>query len=184
MIKLHWTYHLTRLAAGTSLALLIGWWFGQLMLIPGIFLLSYLAWQFYNSLRLYRWLQSWNTDPPESLGMWAEIFDRIAALQKQTRKRSRQYQEVIDDFEGMADAFPDATLVIDSNDVISWFNDSAVQLLGLKSPVDRGQAVTNLIREPAFANWLAVQDKLHSTLDVTCPTDDNPVDPPGHHRPA
>ena len=102
--------------------------------------------------------------------MWADVFDRIAALQKQNRKRNRQYQEVIDDFRGMADAFPDATLVIDKNNVISWFNDSAVKLLGLKSPADRGQAVTNLIREPAFVDWLSVHDKLQSTLEITCPT--------------
>jgi two-component system phosphate regulon sensor histidine kinase PhoR len=173
MIKLGWTYHLTRLAVGTSIALLIGWWSGQLVMVPAIFLIAYLAWQFYNSLRLYKWLQSWDSEPPESLGMWAEIFDRITALQKLNRKRNRQYQDVIDDFEGMADAFPDATLVIDSHDVISWFNDSAVQLLDLKTSLDRGQAVTNLIREPAFADWLSVQDVLQSTLDITCPTNDN-----------
>lgn len=173
MIKTNWTRHLTLLAIGASMALLVGWWSGHIILIPGIFLLVYLAWQFYNSLRLYLWLHSWDSDPPESLGMWSVIFDRIAALQKQNRKRNRQYQEVIDDFRGMADAFPDATLVIDKNDVISWFNDSAVQLLGLKSPADRGLAVTNLIREPAFSDWLSVHDKLQSTLEITCPNDDN-----------
>lgn len=173
MIKLGWTYHLTRLAAGISIALLAGWWSGQLVIVPAIFLIVYLAWQFYNSLRLYKWLQSWGSEPPESLGMWAEIFDRIAALQKQNRKRNRQFQDVIDDFEGMADAFPDATLVIDSHDVISWFSDSAAQLLDLKASLDRGQAVTNLIREPTFADWLSVQDRLQTTLDITCPTDDN-----------
>jgi two-component system phosphate regulon sensor histidine kinase PhoR len=173
MSKPGWTHHLTRLAAGTLVALLIGWWSGQLVVVPALFLIAYLAWQFYNSLRLYKWLQSWDAEPPESLGMWAEIFDRITALQKQNRKRNRQYQDVIDDFEGMADAFPDATLVIDSHDVISWFNDSAVQLLDLKPSLDPGQAVTNLIREPTFADWLSVQDVLQSTLDITCPTDDN-----------
>jgi len=173
MIKTNWTHHLTLLAIGVSMALLVGWWSGHIILIPGIFLLVYLAWQFYNSLRLYLWLHSWDSDPPESLGMWSVIFDRIAALQKQNRKRNRQYQEVIDDFRGMADAFPDATLAIDKNDVISWFNDSAVHLLGLKNPADRGLAVTNLIREPAFSDWLSVHDKLQSTLEITCPTDDN-----------
>ena len=105
MARPDWVSHLTRLAVVMSLALLAGWWFGRLFLIPGIILLLYLAWQFYNSLRLYHWLQSWDTDPPESLGMWADIFDRIAALQKQNRKRNQQYQDVISDFEGMADAF-------------------------------------------------------------------------------
>jgi two-component system phosphate regulon sensor histidine kinase PhoR len=105
--------------------------------------------------------------------MWSDIFDRIAALQKQNIKRNLQYQQVIDDFEGLTDAFPDATLVINDQNLIRWFNDSAVQLLDLKAEADKGQAVTNLIREPAFADWLSVQDTLHTTLDIKCPVDDN-----------
>jgi len=136
-------------------------------------LLLYLGWLSYNSFRLYRWLQAWEEKPPESLGMWSDIFDRIAALQKQNVKRSLQYQQVIDDFEGLTDAFPDATLVINDQGLIRWFNDSAVHLLDLKVPDDKGQAVTNLIREPAFTDWLSVQDKIHSTLDIVCPVDDN-----------
>lgn len=173
MLTRGWTYHLIRLFIVAVLALLIGWWSGHLLVVTGLFLLLGLLWQLFNSFKLYRWLRSWDAKPPESLGMWADIFDRIAALQKQNIKRNRQYQQVIDDFEGLAGAFPDATLVINDHDVISWFNDSAIQLLNLKMPDDRGLAVTNLIREPAFANWLSVQDKLNSTLDIACPVDDN-----------
>jgi len=173
MLKRDWTFHLIRLATAILLTLLVGWLMGHLLLAAAIFLLLAVAWQYYNGFRLYSWLKFWDNKPPESLGMWADIFDRIAALQKQNIKRNRQYQQVIDDFEGLADAFPDATLVINDHDVISWFNDSAIKLLGLKMPDDKGQAVTNLIREPAFAGWLAVQDKLHSMLEITCPVDDN-----------
>jgi len=173
MIKHGWAFHLIRLGGLTSLALLAGWLSGHTVLVTGLFLALYLAWTFYNSLRLHRWLQSWDNKPPESFGMWAGIFDRIAALQKQNIKRNLQYQQVIDDFKGLADAFPDATLVITDQGLIRWFNDSAVQLLGLKTAADKGQAITNLIREPAFATWLSVQDELNSTLDIACPVDDN-----------
>jgi two-component system phosphate regulon sensor histidine kinase PhoR len=173
MLRRGWTLHLIRLGVLASLALLTGWLSGHTILITGLFLALYLAWTFYNSLRLYRWLQSWDNKPPESIGMWADIFDRIAALQKQNIKRNLQYQQVIDDFEGLAGAFPDATLVINDQGLIRWFNDSAVQLLDLKPTADKGQAITNLIREPAFADWLSVQDKLHSTLEISCPVDDN-----------
>ena len=173
MLKRSWAFHLIRLGGLTSLALLVGFLTGHTLLIIGLFLALYLAWTFYNSLRLYQWLQSWNKKPPESFGVWADIFDRIAALQKQNIKRNLQYQQVIDDFEGLTDAFPDATLVINDQGLIRWFNDSAVQLLDLKVPDDKGQAVTNLIREPAFADWLSVQDRLHSTLDIACPVNDN-----------
>ena len=173
MLKRSWTFHLIQLGIIASLVLLTGWLSGHFMLITSLFLILYLAWTFYNGLRLHRWLQSWDTKPPESIGIWADIFDRIAALQKQNIKRNLQYQQVIDDFEGLADAFPDATLVIDDQGLIRWFNDSAVKLLGLKPTGDKGQAVTNLIREPAFTHWLSVQDELRSTLDIACPVDDN-----------
>ena len=173
MLKRSWTFHLIRLGIFAVLVLLIGWLSGHVILITGLFLTLYLAWTFYNGLRLHRWLQSWDSKPPESIGMWADIFDRIAALQKQNIKRNLQYQQVIDDFEGLAGAFPDATLVIDDHGLIRWFNHSAVKLIDLKPAGDQGQAVTNLIREPAFANWLSVQDELRSTLDIVCPVDDN-----------
>jgi two-component system phosphate regulon sensor histidine kinase PhoR len=175
MIRLDWRYHLTRLLVLLLLSVLLGWLLDHPVIVPAITMLVYLAWQFYNSLRLHQWLQSTDTDPPESLGMWSEIFDRLSALQKLNRKRSRQYQELIDDFEGMAQAFPDATLVIDRNDAIRWFNSHAVKLLDLKDPDDRGQTVTNLIREPAFAEWLSVHDKIQRTLTMTCPLDENIV---------
>lgn len=173
MLKRDWAFHLVRLGILASLALLISWLTGHMILIMALILAVYLAWQFYNSFRLYQWLQSWEDKPPESLGMWSDIFERIAALQKQNIRRSRQYQQVIDDFEGLTDAFPDATLVINDQGLIRWFNDSAVKLLDLKVPDDKGQTVTNLIREPAFADWLSVQDQLHSTLDIVCPVNDN-----------
>jgi two-component system phosphate regulon sensor histidine kinase PhoR len=173
MLKRGWFFHLIRLAIGSFLVLLTGWLSGHFILITGSALTLYLAWQFYNSLRLYRWLQSWDNKPPESIGMWSDIFDRIAALQKQNIKRNEQYQQVIDDFEGLAGAFPDATVVIDDQGLIRWFNESAVKLLKLKVPADKGQAITNLIRETAFSDWLVIQDQLQSTLDIACPADDN-----------
>jgi two-component system phosphate regulon sensor histidine kinase PhoR len=173
MLKRDWISHLIRQGVVALFALLVAWLSGHTVLVIGLFLILYLAWQFYNILRLYRWLQSWEDKPPESRGMWSDIFDRIAALQKQNIKRNLQYQQVIDDFEGLTDAFPDATLVINDQNLIRWFNDSAVQLLDLKGEADKGQAVTNLIREPAFADWLSVQDTLHTTLDIKCPVDDN-----------
>lgn len=173
MLKRGWLFHLIRLAMGSFLVLLTGWLSGHFILITGSALTLYLAWQFYNSLRLYRWLQSWDDKPPESIGMWSDIFDRIAALQKQNIKRNKQYQQVIDDFEGLAGAFPDATVVIDDQGLIRWFNESAVKLLQLNVSADKGQAITNLIRETAFADWLVIQDQLQSTLDIACPADDN-----------
>lgn len=77
------------------------------------------------------------------------------------------------EFSALADARPDATLVIDANDNITWCNETALRLLGLKLPEDLGQAVTNLLRNPDFATWLETGDRVNSKLDIPSPLNDN-----------
>lgn len=77
------------------------------------------------------------------------------------------------EFQASTDARPDATLVIDANDNITWCNETAESLLGLKIPEDLGQAVTNLIRNPDFADWLETGDRVNSKLDIPSPMNDN-----------
>jgi len=163
------TTHIVRLLAGLLLATLIGWWSGHLLLVPALVLLAYLSLQFYNAIRLHRWLGSWQADPPENPGVWSGILDRIAALQKQNTEQNRQYQSDIDNFKGMVDAFPDAILVINSQDNILCVNKPAVKLLRLKTPSDQGQAITSLFPEPAFSEWLEDQDRMESELKTPCP---------------
>lgn len=158
-----------RLFAGLLLAMLIGWWSGYLILIPALFLLTYLARQIYNAMRLQRWLHSRESDPPESLGVWSGMYDRIVRLQKQTAEQNRQYQSDIDDFKGMVDAFPDAIMVIDGQDNILCVNQPAVNLFRLKASSDQGQAVSSLFTDTAFSDWLSDQDRMQSKLEIPCP---------------
>jgi len=103
----------------------------------------------------------------------AGMFNRGSTLQKQNEEQQRHNQQLIDDLQSMANAIPDAALVIDRNDLITWSNDVAKQLLGHKATADQGQAVTRLISEPAFADWLAVQGTVDSKLEIPCPADDS-----------
>ena len=103
----------------------------------------------------------------------AGLFNHSSALQKQNEEQQRHYQNLIDDLQAMANAIPDAALVIDRKDLVTWSNDPAKQLLDLKTHANQGQAITRLIREPGFADWLAVQDTVHSKLEIPCPTDDS-----------
>ncbi len=103
----------------------------------------------------------------------AGLFNRSTALQKQNEEQQRHYQDLIDDLQAMANAIPDAALVIDRKNLVTWSNGPAKQLLDLSPPTDQGQAITRLIREPGFADWLAVQDTVPSKLEIPCPTDDN-----------
>lgn len=153
--------------------MLIGWWVDQPILIPAIFLFAYLARQLYNAVRLCRWLPTRETDPPENLGLLAHISDRVVDIKNQSLKESDRDQSVIDNLKGIVDAFPDAILLIDSDDNIRFFNDPAVRLFRLNALSDKGRAVTRLLRGPTFADWLSGQDINPSELEIPFPGDND-----------
>lgn len=165
--------HVARMLMTAVLVLLLGFLVGHPLLVGSVGLALYLAWTLFNVARLYTWLRESRSEPPESLGLWRDIFDQIHALQKSGRKQRRKHRAVIAQFRSMTDAFPDATLVINKHDNITWFNDAARQLLGLRVPEDLGQTVTNLLRGQDFANWLAVGEKVQSQLEMASPGDAN-----------
>jgi two-component system phosphate regulon sensor histidine kinase PhoR len=154
-------------------ALLFGLLVGHWLLVTTLALAVYFGWQLFNTMRLHAWLGRTAPEPPESYGVWADIFDQIRLLLKSNKEQSLRHERVIEEFRSMTDAFPDATLVIDDADNITWFNDAARRLLGLKVPEDLGQPVTNLLRGPDFANWIAVEEKVQSKLEMPSPLDNN-----------
>jgi len=154
-------------------ALLIGWLLGKPLLALLIAAAGLIAWHGVQFGRLLRWLRSPAEDLPAGRGAWADVFDSLSALQSRNQRRLDRGQAMIGEFTSLTDAFPDATLVIDGNNVMTWFNRAAQRLLGLKEPNDLGQPVTNLVRGPGFANWLAVQGEVRSPLEMPSPRGDD-----------
>lgn len=165
-------YHTGRLFLYGAIILAAGWLAGYPGTALAVALAGYTGWHVFNVWRLYRWLQDSEDVIPESFGLWADIFDTINSLEQRKRKRKKQYRAIIGKFQNLTDALPDATLVIDKNDQITWFNNAASSLLGLKIPADLGQPVTNLLRGPDFADWLAIQGEVKSRLEMPSPRSD------------
>lgn len=151
----------------------VGWLAGHPLIAVLVALAGYGVWNLINIFRLKRWLQTRDSEVPQSFGVWSEIFDRISKLEKARKEQNEQYRAMIRDFQSLTDALPDATLVIDRNSNINWFNNTARVLLGLKVPEDLGQPVTNLLRGSDFADWLAVQTEVKSRLEMASPVDEN-----------
>ena len=171
MTARNWRRHASHLVIGLTSVLLAGWLSGEPVLVLAVAGFCYLAWTVANVFRLYQWLRSEEGKIPESLGMWADIFDRIHELQKSNRLQQEKHQSVIQEFLSMTDAFPDATLVIDQNDCLTWFNDAAHNLLGFHISEDLGQPVTNLLRDPDFADWIAVGEQVQTSFEMASPAD-------------
>lgn len=169
----NWRFHTGRLLlAGTGI-LTAGWAFGH----PGKAILAGLAayaiWHFVNICRLYFWIQNPGSEMPASLGLWADIFNRIGSMDQRSRKQKARYLSMIDDFQNVTDAFPVATLIVDENANLTWFNNAAGILLGLTDEEDIGRPLGNLVRSADFSKWLASPDGKNNRLEIPTPEKEN-----------
>jgi two-component system phosphate regulon sensor histidine kinase PhoR len=168
-----WKVHGAKLALAAAAVVAVGWLAGDLWAVAAVALSFYVTWHLVNLWRLSRWLRNPGAEVPESYGIWSDLYNNFDAMQKRNQKQEATYRSTIGEFRRLTDALPDATLVVDENDDITWFNVAARDLLGLRNPDDIGMPVTNLLRGTDFANWLAVQARIKSPLEIQSPRNDN-----------
>ncbi|MBV8029989.1 MAG: phosphate regulon sensor histidine kinase PhoR, partial [Betaproteobacteria bacterium] len=115
--------------------------------------LGYHAWHL-------RRLSDWLEDPvpgkvPEGYGTWDDLLTALHRHEREGAKREQLLSETLIRFRRAAQALPDGVVILDSDNRIEWCNDTASAYLGLDPVADVGQAIANLVREPAFVDYLA-----------------------------
>jgi len=151
-----WSAELWRIAAVALSALLIGMMFGHGALFLALGVFAYFGWHLYQLFRLERWLRVGRRfNPPEAWGIWGEVFHHIFRLQQRNRSRKRRLAGILNQYQKATSAMPDATVVLGASGEIQWFNGAARHLLALKPGQDTGQRIDNLIRNPAFVEFIA-----------------------------
>ncbi|KMM95735.1 MULTISPECIES: phosphate regulon sensor histidine kinase PhoR [Pseudomonas] len=163
--------HLLLLVTGCLLIGLATGYYGW-SLAAGVAL--YLGWTLKQLLRLHDWLRNHQPDeaPPDGYGLWGEVFDSIYHLQRRDQRVRGRLQAVIDRVQESTAALKDAVVMLDSEGNLEWWNRAAETLLGLKTPQDSGQPVTNLVRHPRFKEYFE-QDNYAEPLDIPSPVNDH-----------
>ena len=163
--------HLLLLVTGCLLIGLATGYYGW-SLAAGVAL--YLGWTLKQLLRLHDWLRNHQPDeaPPDGYGLWGEVFDSIYHLQRRDQRVRGRLQAVIDRVRESTAALKDAVVMLDSEGNLEWWNRAAETLLGLKTPQDSGQPVTNLVRHPRFKEYFE-QDNYAEPLDIPSPVNDH-----------
>ncbi len=135
----------------------------------------YLGWHIYNVYSLEKWFREGKRfHPPESYGIWDEIFQNIYHLQQRNRKRKKKLGKMLRRFQEATSAMPDATVVLSPNGSIEWMNSTARILLGLGYPQDIGQRISNLIRHPDFTRFLRIGD-YDNSVHIPSPINDETI---------
>lgn len=105
--------------------------------------------------RLIRWLRgSQEQAAPRDTGLWGELGYRIERALRQREADLANEHQRLGDFLSAIEASPNGVLMLDAGDKIAWSSAVAADHLGLDARRDLGQAITNLVRIPAFVAYL------------------------------
>lgn len=145
---------ITLLAFCLFILLIIGVIIGKPWLLVSVGMAAYLWWTFYNLKRLTRWLGKQGKRVPETHGIWDDIYYQLYQLYQRQRKVKRKLTAIASRFQESTQALPYATIVLNKNMEIEWFNNAAQSMFNLIRRSDIGQRVGNLIRRPEFISYL------------------------------
>lgn len=111
-------------------------------------------WYLRQALRMRHWLKDHDPNRPlSSSGLWADISLQTQRIAKRNLVQNQRLQDVLNRIQDSTAALPDAVIMVDRNGNLEWWNKTAERFLGLRSPEDVNQPITNLIRSPEFANY-------------------------------
>lgn len=125
-------------------------------------LLAGVGWMLADSLRgerVLRWLRGGDlNDGAVRFGLWGEVTERARRLIRSQEQQTESSNARLAGFLAAIQASPAGVILLDWRNRIEWCNVTAADQFGLDAQRDLGQAVRNLIREPAFISYLAADD--------------------------
>jgi two-component system phosphate regulon sensor histidine kinase PhoR len=153
---------------------LIGWWAGHLVGHPAAVgligaALAVLTVSVLDTLKghaVLDWLRTPEAVPPELPGLWGEVAHRVQRVIYLKDKQIAEERARLAQFLSAIEASPNGVMLLDATEHISWISPSAADHFGLHPQRDLMQRVTNLVRQPAFVQYLASGDYREA---VKCP---------------
>ena len=108
---------------------------------------------------LARWATGALEDPvPEGHGIWALVYDALYRRVRLRSARQRDLRLALDRFVSGAEALPEGVVLLDAANRIEWANRRAEAHLGVNLRQDARSPIVNLVRQPAFVQYLVGGD--------------------------
>ncbi len=110
-------------------------------------------------LRNLQALLVWLRDPlknpvPIGAGVWEHVFAALYRLVRSFAQQRNRVTAQLARFRSAAQAMPIGVVVLDEDDRINWCNVTAERMFAIDARNDAGQPILNLVRQPAFAEYL------------------------------
>ena len=105
--------------------------------------------------RLMRWLGDPRAERvPEGTGSWDELLSALHRYAREAARREDALVKALARLRRAAQAMPDGVILLDGKNCIEWCNDTAAGMFKLDPREDVGRPIANLVREPAFIEYL------------------------------
>ena len=169
-MKTIWQQAFIRWTLGLVVSFTIGILIGKLFMCLFLFVLFGLCSNLYQLYQFHSWVRRLGkASPPEASGIWGDVFDAVYRLQKKQRKSKKRMRRALSRIENSTSALKEGVIMADNLGNLEWWNASAGQFLGLMKPVDRGQPVTNIVRNPEFFRYFT-QKRFSEPLVIKSPS--------------
>nr|WP_315193571.1 phosphate regulon sensor histidine kinase PhoR [uncultured Aquabacterium sp.] len=107
---------------------------------------------------LLDWLRTPEVMSPELPGIWGEVGHRVDRLLRARELEIAHERARLDELLSAVEASPNGVMLLNPTDHITWISSAAADHFGLNRQRDIQQRVTNLIRQPAFVQYLSAGD--------------------------
>lgn len=145
----------SRLGIVVLIALVIGLAIGHVAALLALALAGFAAIQVWNALRLEYWLTRRRVESaPDLSGVWGEVVAIVSRIYRRKQFYRSRVTGLLREFRRMTRAMPEGAVLLGPEHEILWFNRLAGQWLGLRRKRDFGIRVENLVRHPAFVEYL------------------------------
>ncbi|GHB13709.1 phosphate regulon sensor histidine kinase PhoR [Salinicola rhizosphaerae] len=160
-----------------AMGLLLGEFFGSLFAGLGWGVAAGLGLYVFLHLRHVRLLYIWllrhpREAPPPGTGVWGDLFDRLYSYQKAQSQLQQRLRDILRRIQDSCEAMRDSVVMLDPQGDLDWWNSAASEMLGLKADHDRGQPLTNYLRDPRFIDYFEAGDYREPLL-LPSPIHDN-----------
>jgi two-component system, OmpR family, phosphate regulon sensor histidine kinase PhoR len=154
-------------ALGFSWAVLVDKQPQSLYLLSGA-LTAGSAWILVDAWRGYRvrsWLRHGDLAmAPQMSGWWGVVLDRARKLLRDRERSIDTGEQRLKDFLSAIQASPNGVVMLDANSQIEWCNQTAAAHLGIHPERDVMQRVGNLLRDPVFSAYMAVEQPVEPVV--------------------
>jgi len=116
-----------------------------------------------------KWINLSLREPDDFGGVFDDLAFRLYRMRSRSRSRKKKLTELLRRWQDSSAALPDAAVAIDADGSITWFNQTASSMLGLKKS-DQGRHMGNLLRTPRFLRYLSKGD-YSEHLEIASPQD-------------